>query len=239
MYHLEDVRASAAMRLEAFSDTFPLWLTVKPGTYEAVTDLERPILSVMNVRFALLDVSTPIPPGWHDRGFDVYTRLIENDHVLPRAFVPRVVRLGVDRSHEIEEMRLQTDFMERAWLDIPERRQERANGPGRAVSRWRGSTLHLDATMEAAGFVVISQAAWKGWRAYLDGHRVSVHGANHAFLAVYVPAGRHEVILRFLPQSFVVGRMITFTTIALLMLIGVARAWIFRHRDQEKPQSLA
>jgi hypothetical protein len=53
--------------------------------------------------------------------------------------------------------------------------------------------------------------------AYLDGRPVKFLGANHAFLAVIVPAGEHRLRLTFLPKSFVIGRVITFA--ALLGII--------------------
>ncbi|MGZ8853695.1 MAG: YfhO family protein, partial [Thermoanaerobaculia bacterium] len=78
--------------------------------------------------------------------------------------------------------------------------------------------LEIDVTKHGHGFVVISEAAWNGWRAYLDGKRVSVHRANHAFLSVFVPEGHHTVVLRYMPRSFVVGRAITFLTLALIVI---------------------
>ena len=77
--------------------------------------------------------------------------------------------------------------------------------------------------MQRDGFIVISDAALPGWRAYLDGRRVKLLTANHAFLAVYVPAGEHRLRLQYLPQSFVVGRTISFATLALIALFIIIR----------------
>jgi uncharacterized membrane protein YfhO len=76
--------------------------------------------------------------------------------------------------------------------------------------------------------VVISDAAWNGWCAYLDGRRTKIVRANHAFLGVYVPAGRHTIRLIYLPQSFVVGRWITFATMAMIVLFCIGRTWVRR-----------
>ena len=72
--------------------------------------------------------------------------------------------------------------------------------------------------MDADAFVVISQTAWDGWRAFVDGKRVALRRANHAFLAVWVPAGEHRVRLVYLPRSFVIGRGITFAALIFLAL---------------------
>jgi hypothetical protein len=218
MWGLEDVRGSTPIRLARLVDTYPLWLRRVP--FDTVEDLTRPMLAMMNVRYALLDVSDPIPPGWRSVTIDIYTRLIENPAALPRAFVPRHLRIGVAPDREIEEMARETNFAYRAWLDIREPLHERENGPGEVRTRWRGSELMLDASMQSDGFVVISQAAWPGWRAYVDGRRVHTVVANHAFLAVPVTSGRHAIRLRYMPRSFVAGRAITLAT--LLLIAGYA-----------------
>ena len=114
----------------------------------------------------------------------------------------------------------ETDFSERAWIIASLEPHERANGPGRVNIRRRGTEYLLDAEMEGDGWVVISNVAWNGWRAYVDGRRVKMQIANHAFLSVFVPKGRHDVRLVYLPESFVVGRTISFATLAA-MAIGL------------------
>jgi len=71
---------------------------------------------------------------------------------------------------------------------------------------------------------VLSQTAWKGWRAYVDGKRVEWHFANHAFLGVHVPAGHHRVRFIYLPESFTRGRNISLATlIALALWVALRR----------------
>jgi membrane protein YfhO len=215
MYGVEDVRGNTPMNLAALSETFPMWSTIPRGNFHSTPDLTRPILSMMNVRFGLIDVSDPIPPGWHSVAVDVWTRLIENERVLPRAFIPRSVRTGRTPQQELDEMSGETDFTERSWLRVGNQPHERANGEGVVSVSRKKSGLAIDVMKYGDGYVVVSEAAWRGWRAYLDGQRVTSHRANHAFLAVFVPAGHHRIELRFLPQSFVVGRTITFATLLI------------------------
>jgi uncharacterized membrane protein YfhO len=93
------------------------------------------------------------------------------------------------------------------------------NGPGVLTLHKDGFGLSIDADMEADGWVVASQSAWKGWRAYIDGRRVEVRFANHAFLGVFVPKGRHQVKLQYLPESFTRGRAISFVTLGVLAIV--------------------
>jgi uncharacterized membrane protein YfhO len=177
------------------------------------------MLSMMNVRFAIARNNEPIPDGWRLVTIDRGSALLENTRVLPRAFVPRRVRIG--STAELEEMAQESDFAERAWLTIADRPHERINGPGKVHVRPRRYGYDLDASMASAGWVVISQAAWSGWRAYVDGRPVETQIANHAFLSVYVPGGRHQIRFVCRPASFVTGRAITAAT-AVLLAIGAS-----------------
>ena len=151
-------------------------------------------------------------------------RRIENMQVLPRACVPRNVTLLSSSKDELDEMAQATDFADRAWLYVPGRPEDRANGPGTTSVASVKSGIDVNVTMQRPGFVIVSEAAWSGWRAYVDNNRVKTLRANHAFLGVYVPAGTHRVRLRYLPQSFVVGRAISFATLALVAVFVGARS---------------
>lgn len=220
MYGLEDARVMTAMTLTVLDETYPAWCRRGGFGFNQIDDLTRPMLSMLNVRFAVVPKDDPIPPGWRDVSFDHGSRLIENERVLPRAFVPRNVRIGV--SNDVEDMTAATDFAEMAWLDLPGEARDAANGPGAVAIRPRRLGFDMDAALEHDGFVVISEAAWKGWRAYVDGRAAKIVRADHAFLGVFVPAGHHAVRVVYMPQSFVIGRMITFATLAFLITAAVA-----------------
>jgi Predicted membrane protein len=220
MYGLEDVRVMTAMTLGAYDETFPAWGHRGGfGFNQVVDDLTRPMLSMLNVRFAVIRNDDPIPPGWRGVTSDHGSRLVENERVLARAFVPRNIRIGV--SNDVEDMSAATDFADRAWLDLPGEARDAPNGPGSVVIRRRTLGFDLTAAMEHDGFVVISEAAWNGWRAYVDGRPARIVRANHAFLGVFVPSGRHAVRVVYLPRSFVIGRMITFMTLAFLITAAI------------------
>ena len=69
----------------------------------------------------------------------------------------------------------------------------------------------------------MSETAWKGWRAYVDGRRVKIQRANAALLGVYVPAGKHRLRLRYWPQSFVVGRAVSAGALLAIVAFAIVR----------------
>ena len=223
LYGLEDVRGYQAMTFRRTFETFPLWSIHQPVWFNRVDDLTRPFLSFLNVRYAITWDREPPPPGWREVARQKGSMLIENTRALERAFVPRTVRIGHDA---LVEMRDETDFAARAWIDAPRDPGEFANGPGTVITRDARLGYALDVTMENDGWVVASLPRWSGWRASIDGRPAETRFANHAFLAVHVPRGRHHVRLTFLPRSFVLGGALSLVTAATLIAFRARRFFL-------------
>jgi hypothetical protein len=220
LYGLEDVRGYEAMTFLPYTRTFPMWSKAQAVFFNRTDDLTRPFLSMLNVRFAFAYASYPVPPGWREVARQGNALLLENANVLPRAFVPRYVTVGLQSDVALDQMAGVQDFREHAWIAADTVPYERGNGPG-VVSSIRGTTFTAD--MQRDGWVVISNSAWKGWGAYVDGKRVELQRANVAFLGVHLDAGRHTVRLVYLPRSFVVGRAVSLATLLALIIFAIIR----------------
>ena len=225
MYGLEDVRGTTPMTLALLDETSPLWCNSRGSAFANLSDLTRPMLSMMNVRYAI-SYAGEVPPasGWHEVIVDAHTRLLENERVLPRAFVPKRIVFGDD----IEAMKRVRDFGEVSWVAaLPASRV--AGQVGRVIVRARKLGYDLDATLQTDSFIIISEAAWRGWTATIDGKKTPVLRANHAFLAVRAPAGNHRIKLIFRPRSFVAGRAISLVSL-LLLAISCRLFWRWRNK---------
>ena len=224
-YGLEDVRGFAEFHYGPTIKLWPLWCTFQPIWFNRVDDIGRPFLSFLNVRYAVLSDTAAVPDGWRTVARQRGAALVENTRALDRAFVPRRVKLGLTIDQQVAEMMPRTDFGDLVWLTADVAPYERDNGPGRVSIREYspGGRYVLDAVMERDGWIVITETAWSGWRAYVDGRRVQMQNANTSFLSVHVPAGRHSVRLTYWPESFVIGRAISFATLAALVLFAVIR----------------
>jgi hypothetical protein len=86
------------------------------------------------------------------------------------------------------------------------------------------------------GIAVFPGNAAPGWRAWVDGRRKKVFEANFFAKGVLVPAGEHEVVLRYLPASVIAGVIISLVSIVLIVAGGL----VFGRRSRRKgrPSSL-
>jgi hypothetical protein len=222
IYQLEDPRGYEAMTFARLADTYPVWSIPQPISFNAIGDLQPPFLSFLNIKYAIVPLPVNVTEGWREIMKDRSAKLFENTRVLPRAFVPRHIRYERSGGPIVKAMTSATDFSDTAWIEVPELQpHEIANGPGALTLHKDGFGLSIDAVMENDGWIVASQSAWKGWRAYIDGHRVQTRFANHAFVGVFVSKGRHNVKLQYLPESFTRGRNISFTTLGALMIAAI------------------
>ena len=206
LYGLEDVRGYEAMTFRRYAQTYPLWSRYQPAFFNLIEDGSRPFLDFLNVRYVLSDRA-----------------VTRNPNELPRAFLPRRIRFE-DSENVVHQMSEATDFADLAWIESDGEPHERVNATGGVRIRREGLEYRLDASMDADGWIVVSESHWKGWRAYVDGRRVELHFANHAFIGLFVPAGEHRIRLVYLPESFVTGRAISLATLALVLAVTIFRA---------------
>lgn len=149
---------------------------------------------------------------------------------FPRAFVVPEAEPLPERSQVLAALK-QTDFRRVVLLDgfSPEeggppageyRRAEIAlYEPNRVVVRVEGKT---------AGYLVLTDIWYPGWRCSIDGQPAHLYRADFLFRGVAVPAGTHEVVFSFEPQSYYWGREISVLTVlavGLLFLRAAVRAW--------------
>ncbi|HKR63047.1 MAG TPA: YfhO family protein [Thermoanaerobaculia bacterium] len=235
LYGLEDARGYEAMTFRRLFETYPWWCKPQGASFNNVFDKTRPFLSMLNVKYAIGSLDAQPDDQWKLVVEDRHSRLLENTRVLPRAFIPHRVRYAKDAQGILTGIASTTDFAEVGFITAPNYPpHEIYNGPGTLKIHRTGADYDIDAQMDLDGWVFLTESAWPGWRAYIDGKRVDTQYANHAFLGVFVPKGHHRLKMVFRPEAFTRGRNITFATIAGLIVFFALR----RYRLQ-KPRAVA
>lgn len=72
-----------------------------------------------------------------------------------------------------------------------------------------------------AGLLVLSDAHYPGWEAQLDGQPSPIYQADVLFRAIMLPAGQHEVIFEFKPQSYGYGRILSLFGIICWLALNI------------------
>jgi len=69
--------------------------------------------------------------------------------------------------------------------------------------------LEVEAQTDTPRFLVIANAHYPGWRAWIDGQPQPLMTTNVALQGLLVPAGHHTVTLRFVPWTFAAGLIVS------------------------------
>jgi hypothetical protein len=140
-------------------------------------------------------------------------RYVAAEYDLPVTGLKLLGRFGQTRLYENELAH------PRAWLVPP----DQPPVPGKAVQilRWRPEKIELDAT--GPGLLVVSEIAYPGWRARVDGQSVPLETVFDLLRGVQLPEGNHRIILGFYPFSLFLG-------LGLCGIAGLWMGWSWRRR---------
>ena len=78
-------------------------------------------------------------------------------------------------------------------------------GSGGCRIRWvedEPDRIVLDVEAPARAFVVVADTYFPGWSASVGGVEVPIHRVNQLVRGVVVPAGRHQLVMRFVPEGW-------------------------------------
>ena len=88
-------------------------------------------------------------------------------------------------------------------------------------SQFSRHRLGIEVEAGAPAMVVVAQAYYHPWHAYVDGKRQPLWRANHAFQALEVPAGKHHIRLAYEDRGFLYGSLIS-----LSCLLACGAIWV-------------
>jgi hypothetical protein len=203
-YHLEDVRGSDPMEWGEYANFFGMFeLRDRSIDVKRIADPDKPVIDFLNVRYLMTEPGVALSSKWRRLYSGPDGELYENSTVLPRFFVPAVVRraAGGDWKREVAGV---ADFRETAIVGgrgAPAMLQN----PGRvrlAVMRDGPGRYTLTAHAPERAFVASSQPAMAGWRVRVDGKRVDPLRVNGVFIGFFVPRGTSRVIVDYLPAAW-------------------------------------
>jgi len=232
LYGLSDVGAFDGMtprRLEQLIGPVGFPGDVAVTGSEAIAGLtifRSPSFDLLGIRYLVVPPSVrEVPPhfGPAYAGFDA--RIYRNENALPRAFLVPRARCAEDDAAVRELWAREVDVREEVLLAGCDRAPGAA--PRGAVSRAeiRGDEpqrVVIEVTTDAPAYLVLTDTWFPGWRVWIDGVERRVWRADHAFRAVWLPSGRHEVEFRYVPASVRVGLAVSALAAGAIALLFVA-----------------
>jgi hypothetical protein len=189
---------------------------------------EAPVLSADADGRPVLTLIRPAEDGLrlvHGQGALIWERL----DALPRvrwASSAEVVPSSEDRAARVADADLPPDT-----VVLDEQGPDVDGGPASVeVLEDSGDRVRVRVDADGAGWLVLADSVQTDWTASLDGEPADIVAADHAFGAVHVPEGRHEVTFGYEPRGETEGYVASAVGLVALGLMAVLPA-VRRRRD--------
>jgi hypothetical protein len=167
-------------------------------------------------------------------------KIYENSTVLPRAFFVSDVQVAVNDEEAVQLMQAEGFDPARTVVVMGDRgtegKREGESNPSIASSlhppiiSYSPEHIVIDVAAPRDGYLVLSDAYYPGWTATVDSQSAEIERADIMFRAVKIPAGQHRVEMRYQPQSFSVGLVISIGTAVIL----ISARLIIRRRNRSR-----
>ena len=116
---------------------------------------------------------------------------------------------------------------------------------GKAITKSPGDTIYetsykpnelrYTSVSKNGGLAVFSEIFFPwGWNATIDGKEAEIGRVNYVLRALNVPAGKHEIIFRFDPQSTKTSQTIAFVAIAAIYLAMIAAVLLYKKPEENE-----
>jgi hypothetical protein len=89
--------------------------------------------------------------------------------------------------------------------------------------RFTAHRIEVEVEAKQPSLLVIAQSYYHPWRGYVDGSAQALWRANHAFQALEIPAGQHQVILAYEDRKFRYGALVSCVTLLLCGIVAFPR----------------
>jgi hypothetical protein len=169
------------------------------------------------------------------RLYEAEPAIYRNDGALPEAYVVNEARVVEEDAARLGTL-LDPGFeprvevvLEAAPLGFAAQVEDSEKDMQGEAVVWRegADRVRVMVKVAEAGYLVLGDTYYPGWRATVDGEPVEILRANHAFRAVALEAGEHTVLFEYVPLSFRVGAWITLGA-GLLLAATLALVWLRR-----------
>lgn len=92
------------------------------------------------------------------------------------------------------------------------------------IVRYEHTRVVVKASATQRGLLILGDQFSPGWKAYLDGQPTTILRANHVLRGVLVPAGEHQVVFEFAPDSLRAGALLSLAgMLGLISLLTIPK----------------
>lgn len=153
----------------------------------------------------------------------------ENLDKLPRAYIVGTVERTNDDEQAIKIMQnkdLLTSAVVVSGEELPLTNENQTDS-STSIEEYRNSYVKIKAKSNGRSFLVLSDAYYPGWQAYVNGEKTKTYRANVALRGVYLEDGENLIEFVYFPLTLYLGAIISSITFVAIVFV------FYRYRQKK------
>lgn len=196
-------------------------INVQPSTTIPIKNIFKPqLIDLLNVKHIIS--SEKLDNSRYDLKFsnEKYNIYLNKKH-LPRAFtVPNAIILK--NKEEILNKLSNEGFDAKSAVILEEVPGYNLKNEGSyqevTISYYSPHKITIKTNLENPAFLILSETWYLGWKAYDNGKETKIFRANYILRSVFLEKGFHEVVFKYEPKSYKIGKIITIATAVFILI---------------------
>jgi len=180
--------------------------------------LNQRIMHLFSLKYILsrnddLVVSSEFVPLWYDNGWQIY----DNQAALPRATLFGQYQVITDSRQAVETL-LNSEFDYRSTLILsqPPSSPPQSDPTATAtITQYLPHRVTITTQSQQPQLLLLTDTFYPGWKTTIDSEPTQILRANHAFRAVSLPAGNHQIVFKYDPLSVKLGMVVSLIGLSL------------------------
>ncbi|HYK07958.1 MAG TPA: YfhO family protein [Candidatus Eisenbacteria bacterium] len=205
MYHIQSLDGYDPLYIKDYGELIASSERSKPDIHEPfgfnriITphNYESRIIDLLGVKYVLSleAISSPKLKKIFEEGV---TKVYENTSVYPRAFFVDDVISENSQQKIINDMFLQSNNLKKVAIISEGISHERFSAVGSEVlmRHYGANEVSIQTINASNGFLVLTDAYYPTWHAYIDGKEAKIYLTDLALRGVVVPTGKHSIVFR-------------------------------------------
>tara|TARA_R110002111_G_scaffold262289_1_gene337748 strand:- start:10126 stop:12555 length:2430 start_codon:yes stop_codon:yes gene_type:complete len=203
-----------------------------------LTTARLPLVDLMSVKYAILQTDQRLElEGWktveqgaipeeftlrNSEPSQIPYLILENTKPLPRAFLTGNTKPLNPNAQSKQIVATVAKVQPRNEVLLPHDvlpAGKRQAYKAAEIIKATPNQLQIKAELDAPGYLILSDIYYPGWSAQIKEKESPILPADFALRAIPLPAGEHEVMLSFTPPGFKIGRILSLTTLAIILIL--------------------